>query len=217
MKAFYDRFGARQDRQAFYEDRALEALLAHADLATASAVFELGCGTGRLAQEILSHHLGPSARLVATDVSETMVHLAAERLAPFGPRAEVVLARAGEAFPVPAAAVDRFVSTYVLDLMPEAGVARALQEAHRILVPGGKLCLVGITFGRSLASRLVLGVWEWIFRRRPSLVGGCRPGLLTRHVKLPDWRIEFDHVIVAWGVASEVLVATKAGRPETAA
>ncbi len=181
-------------------------------------VFEYGCGTGRLAREMLTRHLGPNARLVAVDVSETMVRLATERLASFAPRAEVLLANAPpEALPVPAQTVDRFVSTYVLDLLSEDRIARALQEAHRILVPGGLLCLVGITFGTTAVSRLVMGVWKWLFRRRPSLVGGCRPGLLTEHVVAPYWRIEFHQVVVAWGVASEVLVAARLVVPQAVA
>ena len=37
-RAFYDRFGAKQDLQSFYEDPAVERLIAHADFANASAV-----------------------------------------------------------------------------------------------------------------------------------------------------------------------------------
>jgi hypothetical protein len=44
-KAFYDRFGARQDGQAFYEDGALQELVRHARFAHAREVVEFGCGT----------------------------------------------------------------------------------------------------------------------------------------------------------------------------
>ena len=44
-KAFYDRFGAKQDSQGFYEDRALEDLMEHVDVDEAEAGFEFGCGT----------------------------------------------------------------------------------------------------------------------------------------------------------------------------
>ncbi len=39
IKAFYDRFGARQDWQAFYEDRATALLIERSRLPEASAVF----------------------------------------------------------------------------------------------------------------------------------------------------------------------------------
>jgi ubiquinone/menaquinone biosynthesis C-methylase UbiE len=49
-KAFYDRFGKKQDWQSFYEDAATAALLRNEELDKSSAVLELGCGTGRFAE-----------------------------------------------------------------------------------------------------------------------------------------------------------------------
>ena len=46
-RAVYDRIGAWQDTQAFYEGPALDALIAHGSFEDARAVFEVGCGTGR--------------------------------------------------------------------------------------------------------------------------------------------------------------------------
>ena len=40
----YDRIGARQDTQAFYEDVATREVIRHGDFASALAVFEFGCG-----------------------------------------------------------------------------------------------------------------------------------------------------------------------------
>ena len=56
-KEFYDRFGSRQDRQGFYEDAALDRLIRYGDFASSRRVFELGCGTGRLAHRLLTHEL----------------------------------------------------------------------------------------------------------------------------------------------------------------
>ncbi|MEJ2728573.1 MAG: hypothetical protein P8185_08685 [Deltaproteobacteria bacterium] len=39
-RIFYDRFGKKQDTQAFYEDAALDDLIAHAE-----RVFEFGCSS----------------------------------------------------------------------------------------------------------------------------------------------------------------------------
>ena len=50
-------------------------------------VLEIGCGSGAMAAEILRRF--PDVRLTATDYDQSMVDVAAERLAPFGPRAEV--------------------------------------------------------------------------------------------------------------------------------
>jgi hypothetical protein len=53
-RAFYDRFGRKQDWQSFYEDAATKRLIAHAEFGQAHRVFEFGCGTGRFAQHLLS-------------------------------------------------------------------------------------------------------------------------------------------------------------------
>jgi precorrin-6B methylase 2 len=51
-RAVYNRIGRIQDWQ-FYEDRAVAWLLADSALQTAHAVFEFGCGTGRLAVRMM--------------------------------------------------------------------------------------------------------------------------------------------------------------------
>jgi ubiquinone/menaquinone biosynthesis C-methylase UbiE len=74
-KAFYDRFGARQDAQSFYEDRAIDVLVVHGVFSTATSVFEFGCGTGRFAKRLLAQALPPEARYMGVDVSSAMVCL----------------------------------------------------------------------------------------------------------------------------------------------
>lgn len=45
-RTFYDRFGSRQDKQAFYEDPAVSVLIDQARFADAWRVVEFGGGTG---------------------------------------------------------------------------------------------------------------------------------------------------------------------------
>lgn len=40
-----------------------------------------------------------------------------------------------------------------------------------------------------------------------SLVGGCRPCRSSEYLLGKDWKVKFRTVVVAWGVASEVLIA----------
>jgi SAM-dependent methyltransferase len=103
------------------------------------------------------------------------------------------------------------VSTYVLDLLPGSGVQKFLAEAKRVLRPEGLLCLVGITYGTTPLSRLVMGFWQWLFTRNPSWVGGCRPTLLAERLASADWKVRFRAVVVSWGIASEVVIASPGG------
>jgi SAM-dependent methyltransferase len=213
-KAFYDKFGAKQDRQAFYEQPALDQLVAHASFDSALEVFEFGCGTGRFALDLLQRHLPATATYRGTDISGTMLELARARLAPMGKRASVIPSSGGIAFAVEDHSIDRVVSTYVIDLLPHESVRPFLAEARRALRPGGLLCLVGITHGTTVLSRIVMGSWQWLFTRKPSWVGGCRPTLLAAALPPAEWNLRFHTVVVAWGIASEIVVASLASAEE---
>lgn len=209
-KAYYDRFGARQDGQSFYEDPALDDLVAHADFESAAHVFELGCGTGRFAQRLLDRRLPPAAQYVGVDLSTTMVDLARRRLAAYGDRVCILQADGVPRFPLDAAWADRVVSTYVLDLLSDADVGVALAESARVLAPGGRLCVVSLTFGVTPVSRLVTAGWRLAFRLSPRLVGGCRPLRLVGPVERAGFRVAHHAVLAAFGVPSEIVVAERA-------
>jgi ubiquinone/menaquinone biosynthesis C-methylase UbiE len=206
-KAYYDNFGAKQDSQAFYEGPAIRRLIANGHFERASSVFEFGCGTGRFAQELIDEHLPPDAIYCGTDVSSTMIQLATERLKPFGPRVMVSQSSTNVDVPVGDNSIDRFVSTYVFDLLPKAVAEKVLDEAHRALQPDGLLCLAGITAGRTFISRIVMNIWGWVFSQRSSIVGGCRPTELAELLPASQWKIRHRSVVVPWGIASEVVIA----------
>jgi ubiquinone/menaquinone biosynthesis C-methylase UbiE len=212
-EAYYSRFGKKQDTQSFYEDAALDDLVAHADFESAKDIFELGCGTGRFASRLLSKHVLSSPSYLGVDLSQTMVDLARERITPFADRARVSLTDGSMHFPAADRTVDRVVSTYVFDLLSESDMHEALSESRRVLIPGGKLCLVSLTFGTTFMSHLVSSTWAKVFRLHASLVGGCRPIQLRAILGQQDWSIYYRNVIVKWGVPSEVIVASPADHP----
>ena len=209
IRAFYDRFGTRQDRQGFYEDAATRDLVAHAGFEEARAVFEFGCGTARFAEGLLAHRLPEGAVYTGCDLSSTMIDLARGRLKPFGDRAHVEFTDGSVRLDKSDAAFDRFVSNYVLDLLPEEDITLLLQEAHRTLRPDGRLCLVSLTHGITRLSRFVSQLWARVHSWRPSLVGGCRPIELQDLILEREWKVEYRNVVVACGVPSEILVARK--------
>lgn len=212
-RRFYDRFGARQDSQQWYEREAVSRLCAHLDLGHAHRVVELGCGTGRLAAKLLDGALPPDARYLGLDVSSTMVELARARTQRFGDRAEIRQTDGEPRIDAPDASLDRFVATYVLDLLSEADIRAVVAEAHRVLAPGGRLGLAGLTHGRSLVARGVTWLWETVHHLNPVWVGGCRPLALAGLVSEGGFRVLHHECVEPFGIASEVLVAT----PEPAA
>jgi SAM-dependent methyltransferase len=204
---FYDRFGRRQDRQSFYEQPALERLLEMGSFDSANAVVEFGCGTGRFAQRLFEEGLPSNGNYIGFDLSDTMVQLTRKRLVPFGARASVVRTDGRPRIPLPPTSCDRFVSTYVLDLLSNQDISRTLAQAWKVLRPDGLLCLTGLTYGTTFLSKLTVAVWLAVHSLRPSLVGGCRPISLTDFLGPASWKILYSTTVVAWGVPSEVLIA----------
>jgi ubiquinone/menaquinone biosynthesis C-methylase UbiE len=207
-RAFYDRLGALQDAQ-WYENRALDRLVEAGDFGRARAVCEFGCGTGRMAARLLAGPLPPQAVYVAVDASRTMARLAGGRLKGFGGRA-VVARTAGEPrLPVRDGSVDRFLCAYVLDLLSEDDVRAVLAEAHRVLAPGGRLCLCVLTHGVGPVSKAVTGLWTLVNRLNPAWTGGCRPLGVLPFLQRGDWEVRLREVLTAFGVPSEVVVARR--------
>ncbi len=205
-KRFYDRMGRGQDLQAFYEDRAINELVSHASFETARSVFELGCGTGRLAASLLDNHLPADATYVGVDISDTMTDLSQARLERFDGRAQVLLADGSGPLPGRDGTFDRFVSTYVFDLLSPEDSAVMLEEARRLLRPDGRLCAVSLAQGATRTTRLVSRAWTAIWSRLPVAVGGCRP--IDLRQLLEGWRIEHHALLSAWGLTSEVVIAS---------
>jgi SAM-dependent methyltransferase len=172
-------------------------------------VFEFGCGTGRFAERILRSELPSTATYRGVDLSPNMVGLARARLAAFGERARVRLSDGGPPTDEPAAACDRFVSNYVIDLLSEDDAKAVVCEARRLLRPGGLLCLCSLTHGFTWASRLLLSVWSALYAIRPALVGGCRPVSLRALVSDREWDVVHHSRISALAVPCEVVVARR--------
>jgi ubiquinone/menaquinone biosynthesis C-methylase UbiE len=207
-RIFYDRLGPKQDWQRFYEKSAITDLIRHFDLGSAKAVIEFGCGTGWLAELLLADYLLSDAQYVGVDISATMVKLSQRRLEQFGPRAKVLLTEGEMRLDFESDNFDRFLSTYVMDLLSEKDIESLIAEAHRILTPGGLLGLVSLTEGYTLLTRLLEKIWSGVYRLRPALVGGCRPVSLGAFVNT-GWNIRHLQRMKSLAVPSEVLVAEK--------
>jgi ubiquinone/menaquinone biosynthesis C-methylase UbiE len=211
-RAVYDRIGRAQDWQ-FYEGRAMAQLLAGCAPQTAHAVFEFGCGTGRLAERMLKSR-PPTARYLGVDVSPVMVALATHRLATLGDRAQVRLVDGSMPLPTETNSIDRIVCTYVFDLLDDTDMVMVVSEFERILTTDGLLCLVSLRTGITRFERLISGLWMTVWRWAPQLLGGCRPIRLDQMLG-PRWAIRYQRDVHSWGLISEVVVAAPPQSPST--
>lgn len=208
LRTFYDKLGAGQDDAAYFEAPALRKVLEHGRFKQARAVFELGCGTGRLARQIVER-LPETATYTGVDLSETMVALTKDKLEPFSERAHVHQTNGALSFDLSGGEVDRFVATYVLDLLPETAIRQVVAEAYRVLEPGGLLCLTSLSYSTLPLARLRMGVWQLGYRLNPKWLGGCRPLKLLEYLSEKQWRTSFHATVVPYATPSEIVVARK--------
>ncbi len=208
-RRLYDRVGGRQETQSFYEQRAVALLLAAGNFGSAARVVEFGCGTGALARRLFRDCLARSGSYVGLDVSATMARLTADRLRTWSGRAVVIRTDGTPRLPLIAGATDRVVATYVLDLLSPVDTSAFLDEAARVLVPDGLLCLAGVTRGCAGVARVVSVIWQGVWSVHPGAVGGCRPVELTDALDPRTWRIETNETVTSYGVSSQVLVAAR--------
>lgn len=206
-RGFYDRFGRKLDTQAFYEDPALDVLLREGGFDDVRSVMEFGCGTGRLAERMLDGILPATARYAGCDISPVMIGLAQQRLARFGSR--VTLWQSGDDPDLGPGnpPFERIVSTFVLELLPDATRAAFLATAAEALAPGGRLCTTVLTRGTGPLSRIVSGLWNGVARIDPRLVGGCRPLSILPQLDPATWRIVYSGTVTPWAIPSEIVVA----------
>jgi demethylmenaquinone methyltransferase/2-methoxy-6-polyprenyl-1,4-benzoquinol methylase len=133
----YDLIGRRHDWAERYEAHAKALALEALQLAPGQRALNVGAGTG-MEHRTIVRALGRGGSAVALDVSLVMLRLVRTRTG-----SPVVL---GDARRLPFAdqAFDRLFCSYMLDLLPEPDLKRAVEELARVIRPGGLLALVSM-------------------------------------------------------------------------
>ena len=145
-----------------------------------------------------------------------MVTLATTRLERWSGRAVVQQCDGEPHIEAAPGSFDRFICTYVLDLLSENDIRAILGDVHRILAPDGLLGLASLTNGPTPASWLISTTWRSLHTISPWLVGGCRPIVIERFLPQSEWVIEYAHVVTRFGVPTEIVVAKPAPRTSSA-
>jgi malonyl-CoA O-methyltransferase len=134
VRASFSRSAPAYDARATVQRRVRERVLALvAEVAPrARRVLDVGAGTGALLARLAE--ACPLASATAVDLAPGMCRMAREA----APGANVAAADA-ESLPFRSGSFDLFVSTSTFQWLPRLGPA--LAEAHRVVAPGGALCL----------------------------------------------------------------------------
>ena len=131
----------------------------HAGLVPGEVVLDLGCGAG-IDTILAARQVGPSGRVIGLDMLDEMCWRAHATANAAGVAGSTEFKRGEmEAIPLPDESVDVVISNGVLNLSPRK--ARALAEVHRVLRPGGRLCVADLTVEDDLPPEVLTSESAW--------------------------------------------------------
>ena len=200
LSAFYDWIAEASEGRP--RRRAVHAL----SVAPGERVLEIGVGTGR-ALPALARGAGPEGQVLGLDLSAGMLRVAQRHVAGVGPRRTIALQR-GDArkLPYQSHRLDAIFMSFTLELFDEVEIPLVLQEARRVLRPGGRLCVVSLVEGEGTTRRARL--YQWFRRRWPRLID-CRPIPLRALLEQAAFRLKFVESTDVSGLPVRIVVATK--------
>lgn len=152
--ALFDRWSGSYDRPRLQQSTyrpVHEAVLAQVGDLEPSTVIDLGCGTGRLTQQLIRTF--PDATVVGVDFSVGMLTRAADRLGGSGGTAQALVRADAAQLPFAASSVDLVVCTESFHWYPDQ--AGALDELARVLEDGGRLLIASIAMVTVAGDRLL--------------------------------------------------------------
>jgi ubiquinone/menaquinone biosynthesis C-methylase UbiE len=185
---------------ALTESKSRRRCLELAAVRDGESVLEVAVGTGLVFEALL--RANPSGRNVGVDLTEAMLERARRRASRVGGSFEL---RRGDAHRLEFAdgTFDLVVNNYMFDLLPEEDFVPVLREFRRVLRPGGRLVLVNMAHGERWHQRL----YDWVYRLKPSLMGGCRGVALEPYVLEAGFVQVHREALSQMGFPSEVLRA----------
>ena len=127
-------------------------------LAPGDAVLDIGCGAG-VDSLVAGHLVGPGGTVVGLDVTPAMIERARAHQARLGLVNVTFQVGEAEALPFPDNDFDAVISNGVFNLT--LNKAKALEEAHRVLKPGGRFMGADMVLVAALPPDLGDKVENW--------------------------------------------------------
>ena len=159
------------------------------------SVLEIGFGTGHSLVTI-ANAVGTRGKVLGLDLSDEMVKLAKANLAK-SELLERARLRCGDAAQLPYSAnsIDAVFMCFALELFDTPEIPRVLRECKRVLRPGGRIVVVGMS--REAKNDPLISVYEWTHKHFPNFVD-CRPIYVREALENAGFKIQKAFVKHMW-------------------
>jgi ubiquinone/menaquinone biosynthesis C-methylase UbiE len=204
VTSFYNIVGPALDIMSIFEDKPRQWAVDKALLQNVETILEIGSGTGRTADRVLSDYPNIDS-YTSFEVTPRMAQLTQTRLVEAHPD-RTVFVRQENALSMDWPKVDCILAFYVLDILGAEDIDMFLEKARQALNENGRVALVSITMPSSgLWSKVVMKTWQWISNKAPMILGGCRPIQLLACMR--EWKIVESTTMSVFGYTSEIVIA----------
>jgi ubiquinone/menaquinone biosynthesis C-methylase UbiE len=168
-------------------------------------VLEIGFGTGHSLVR-LANAVGPHGQVVGLDLSDKMLAVARANVTKAGLGDRVRL-RQGDAahLPYPDGGLDAVFMSFTLELFDTPEIPEVLSECRRVLRPGGRIVVVGMS--KEGPRDPLIAVFEWAHRHFPNFLD-CRPIFVREALEASGFSIAKSLMKRMW-IPVEIVVGTK--------
>ena len=172
-RAFYNKISRVYDMLSERSEAPMrKAGLALLKARAGESILEIGFGTGHSLVS-LAKCVGPKGKVFGLDLSDNMLKLAKENLAKAN-LVERARLRCGDATQLPYAdkSMDAIFMSFALELFDTEEIPKVLRECERVLRPGGRIVVVGMS--KDTRHDPLVVAFEWTHEHFPNFLD-CRP------------------------------------------
>ena len=205
-RAFYNRIARIYDILAEHSEApARKAGLKVLNVQPGQKILEIGFGTGHSLVE-LAKSVGPEGKVYGIDLSEKMLEISEKRARrqKLEDRMELLCGDAVH-LPYESEFLDGIFMSFTLELFDTPDIIVVLSECKRVLKPGGRIVIVGMS--RVRPRGFIMKTFEWIHKHFPNYLD-CRPILVQQALEDSGFKICDREIKKVW-INVEVICGSK--------
>jgi|ERR1041385_4765718 demethylmenaquinone methyltransferase/2-methoxy-6-polyprenyl-1,4-benzoquinol methylase len=187
VRAFYNKIARVYDLLAEISEEPIRRLgLERLAIEKGERVLEVGFGTGSSLIQ-LAEQVGSDGKVFGVDIAEQMLKVAQQKLTGLPTSARVELACGdAENLPFVSDCFNAIFMSFTLELFDTPEIPAVLRECKRVLQPGGRLLVIGMS--KEEEEGALIHIFEWTHKHFPNFLD-CRPIFVRRALTAAGFEI----------------------------